>query len=73
MKKKNLVNDDHFDEVCRMLDEEEEPDLAHPLRGPYWSIRDAYERFLQREMWLGDTNTRFELLGREQNGPGLTP
>jgi len=61
LKKKNLVNDEHFDEVCRMLDEEEEPDLSHPLRGPYWSIRDAYERFLQREMWLGDTNQRFEL------------
>ena len=61
LKKRNQVNDEHFDEVCKMLDEEVEPGLDHPLRSAYWNIRDAYERFLQREMWLGDTNTRFEL------------
>jgi len=61
LKKRNLVNDDEFAEIGRMLDEEIEPDMSHPLRGPYWNIRDAYERFLKREMYLGDTpEHRFE-------------
>ena len=61
LKKKNLVNDEGFSEVCKMIDEDVEPDQSHPLRAPYWSIRDAYERFLQREMFLGDEpEYRFE-------------
>ena len=61
LKKRNLVNDEDFDQICKMLDEEEEPDMSHPLRAPYWNVRDAYERFLQREMYLGDTDDhRFE-------------
>ena len=54
LKKKNQVNDEGFSEVCKMLDEDLEPDQSHPLRAPYWAIRDSYERFLQREMFLGD-------------------
>ena len=62
LKKKNLVNDADFSEITKMLDEDTEPDMSHPLRAPYWNIRDAYERFLQREMYLGDTpEHRFEL------------
>ena len=61
LKKRNLVNDESFDQICTMLDEEVEPDMSHPLRAPYWNVRDAYERFLKREMYLGDTDDhRFE-------------
>ena len=61
LKKRNLVNEEEFKDICKMLDGEEEPDQSHPLRAAYWNIRDAHERFLQREMWLGDTpEYRFE-------------
>ena len=36
-----------------MLDDEEEPDMHHPLKHAYWNIRQNFDRYLQREMYIG--------------------
>ena len=55
LKKKNHVNDADFDLICKMIDQESEPHSSHPLRGQYWDIKDHFDRYLKREMYLGDT------------------
>jgi hypothetical protein len=62
LKKEFHLNDPDFKEVCRMIDEEDEPEQSDSLRAPYWEILDRYENFLQREMWIGDSkDVRFEM------------
>ena len=62
LKKENHVNNYEFDEIAQMLDEEQEPDMHHPLKHAYWNIRQNFDRFLKREMYIGDDPTAaFEL------------
>jgi hypothetical protein len=59
LKKEFRINDSDFKEVCRMIDNEEEPDQGDPLRHEFWQILERYENFLQREMWIGDDKDSF--------------
>ena len=62
LKKEFRLNDADFKEVCRMIDDEEEPEQGDPLRHEFWQILQRYENFLQREMWIGDDKeSRFEM------------
>ena len=62
LKKENHVNNYEFEEIAQMLDEEQEPDMHHPLKHAYWNIRQNFDRFLKREMYIGDDPTAaFEL------------
>jgi hypothetical protein len=62
LKKEFRLNGADFKEVCRMIDDEEEPEQGDPLRQEFWSILDRFENFLQREMWIGDDkDVRFEM------------
>ena len=57
LKKENHVNDYEFEEIASLLDEEQEPDMHHPLKHAYWNIRQNFDRFLKREMYIGDDPT----------------
>ena len=62
LKREFRLNDADFQEVCRMIDAEEEPEQGDPLRHEFWRILERYESFLQREMWIGDSkDARFEM------------
>ena len=62
LKKEFRLNEADFKEVCRMIDEEQEPEQGDPLRSEYWQILERFENFLQREMWIGDDDgVRFEM------------
>ena len=61
LKKENHVNDYEFEEIASMLDEEQEPDMHHPLKHAYWNIRQHFDRYLRREMFIGDPTSEFEL------------
>ena len=62
LKKENHVNNYEFEEIAGMLDDETEPDMHHPLKHAYWNIRQNFDRYLRREMFIGDdTDTVFEL------------
>ena len=62
LKKENHVNDYEFEEIAALLDEEQEPDMHHPLKHAYWNIRQHFDRYLRREMFIGDDpGTQFEL------------
>jgi len=62
LKREFRLNEADFQEVCRMIDAEEEPEQGDPLRHEFWQILERYESFLQREMWIGDNkDTRFEM------------
>ena len=52
LKKMNKINEAEFQEVCRMLDEDEEPDGK--LRSAFWKIKPIFERALRREMYIAD-------------------
>ena len=54
LQKKNQINSQDFAEICEMIDAESEPDGHDPLRSAFWDIKDHYDRYLKREMWLGD-------------------
>ena len=61
LKKENHVNDYEFEEIAALLDEEQEPDMHHPLKHAYWNIRQHFDRYLRREMFIGDDpSTQFE-------------
>ena len=56
------MNNYEFEEIAQMLDEEHEPDMHHPLKHAYWNIRQNFDRYLRREMFIGDdAETMFEL------------
>ena len=62
LKKQNHVSEYEFQEITQLLDDEEEPDGHHPLKHAYWNIRQHFDRYLQREMYIGDDPTAvFEL------------
>ena len=62
IKKELHINQPEFKEICSMLDDDEEPDATDPLKHAYWNVRERFERYLKREMFLGDTaEERFEL------------
>ena len=62
LKKQTHISNHEFDEISQMLDDEEEPDMHHPLKHAYWNIRQNFDRFLKREMYIGDDPTAaFEL------------
>ena len=62
LKKENHVNDYEFEEIATLLDEEHEPDMHHTLNHAYWNIRQHFDRYLRREMFIGDDpSTQFEL------------
>ena len=62
LKKENHVNDYEFEEIATLLDEEHEPDMHHPLKHAYWNIRQHFDRYLRREMFIGDDpSSEFEL------------
>ena len=62
IKKELHINQPEFKEICSMLDDNEEPDATDPLKHAYWNVRERFERYLKREMYLGDTaEERFEL------------
>lgn len=61
LKKEFHLNDHDFKEVCRMIDAEDEPDQSDPLRSAYWQILERYDELLQREMYIGDDDARFEI------------
>ena len=54
LKKENHVSDYEFQEITQLLDDEQEPDGHHPLKHAYWNIRQHFDRYLQREMFIGD-------------------
>ena len=57
-----------------MLDGEEEPDPDDPLKHQYWAMRERFERYLKREMYLGDSEERFEINfpRKKADWPGTT-
>ena len=59
LKKANKISGANLDEICRMIDEDEEPDQGDPLRPAYWNVLEVYERALKREMYLGDQDDTF--------------
>jgi len=62
IKREFRLNEADFKEVCRMIDDEEEPEQGDPLRHEFWQILERYESYLQREMWIGDDeDVRFEM------------
>ena len=61
IKKELHLNQSEFNEICEMLDSDEEPEADDPLKHAYWQMREKFERYLKREMYLGDTDERFEL------------
>ena len=62
IKKELHINQSEFKEICALLDGEEEPDASDPLKHAYWNVKERFERYLKREMFLGDTaEERFEL------------
>ena len=62
LKREFKLNESDFKEVCRMIDDDEEPDQGDPLRHEFWHVLERYENFLQREMWIGDDKgSRFEM------------
>ena len=62
VKKELHLNDGDFAEVCRMIDANEEPEQGDPLRHAFWSVLERYERYLKREMFIGDDKeSRFEM------------
>jgi hypothetical protein len=74
IKKQLHINDREFDEICEMLDSDDEPS-DHPLKHQYWETRERFERYLKREMYLGDlTDERFELNfpRKKSDWPGTT-
>ena len=54
LKKQTHISEHEFAEIAQMLDDEEEPDMHHPLKHAYWNIRQNFDRYLQREMYIGD-------------------
>ena len=60
LKKENHVNNYEFEEIAHMLDEEQEPDMHHPLKHAYWNIRQNFDRYLRREMFIGEHGVRAE-------------
>ena len=42
LKKQTHISSHEFDEITQMLDDEEEPDMHHPLKHAYWNIRQNY-------------------------------
>ena len=61
LKKEFHLNDGDFREVCRMIDAAEEPEQGDPLKSEYWQILERYDELLQREMYIGDDDARFEI------------
>ena len=61
LKKELKINEHEYHAVCDMLDGDAEPEPDHPLKVQYWSMRERFEQYLRREMFLGDTDDRFEL------------
>jgi hypothetical protein len=62
IKKELHINQPEFTEICALLDADEEPAADDPLKHAYWNVRERFERYLKREMFLGDTaEERFEL------------
>ena len=75
LKKELHINQREFNAICDMLDAEEEPEPDDPLKHPYWELRERFERYLKREMYLGDTtDARFELNipRKKSEWPGTT-
>ena len=74
LKKDLHINEREFNEICEMLDNEEEPDPDDPLKHQYWAMRERFERYLKREMYLGDSEERFELNfpRKKSDWPGTT-
>ena len=74
LKKELHINEREFNEICEMLDNEEEPDPDDSLKHQYWSMRERFERYLKREMYLGDSEERFELNfpRKKADWPGTT-
>ena len=54
LQKKNQINSQDFNVICKLIDKEQEPDMGDPLRPAFWDLKDHYDRYLQREMYLGD-------------------
>ena len=60
LKKINKISESEFEQICTMLDEEEEPE--DKLRSAFWNIKPIFERALRREMYIADNpDVRFEL------------
>ena len=62
LQKRLHISKGDFEIIYRMLDDDAEPDLHHELRHQYWAVKHEYDRFLRREMFLGDeADLEFEL------------
>lgn len=73
LKKEFRINNADFNELCRMIDAEEEPEMGDPLRHEFWQVLERYESYLQREMWIGDDEEQhFEMNFplRQETWPG---
>ena len=73
IKKINQVSENEYREICEMVDNEEEPDVSHPLRKAYWDVRDRFETSLLREMYIGDEpgiELRFDIPTKMSEWPG---
>lgn len=53
IKKQLHINDREFNEICEMLDSEDEPSPDHPLKHQYWETRERFERYLKRDVPWG--------------------
>ena len=53
LKKQTHISEYEFGEIVQLLDDEEEPDMHHPLKHAYWNIRQHFDRYLRREMFIG--------------------
>ena len=62
LKKEMHLANPEFDAICNMINQDTEPPPDHPLRHDYWTLKGHYDSYLQREMFLGDTeDIMFEL------------
>ena len=58
LKKQTHISEHEFPQIAQMLDDEEEPDMHHPLKHAYWNIRQNFDRYRQREMYRGRPHER---------------
>ena len=55
LKKQTHISEHEFAEIAQMLDDEEEPDMHHPLKHAYWNIRQNFDRICSARCTSGTT------------------
>ena len=71
----NQISENEYNQICKMIDIGEEPEVGHPLRKAYWDVRDRFETSLMREMYISATRriSGSSWTCRARSGTGRTP